>query len=70
MTLENGMELDEEVLSAQPLAKLLQDADSLTRSMLAGSVKLRSEVLDIQRTNDVGGSQPVSFLQTAQLLYT
>lgn len=58
------MELDEEELSAQPLAKLLQNANSLTRDMEAGvvrSLKLRPEVLDIQRTKDVGGSQPVSF---------
>ena len=58
------MELDEEELSAQPLAKLLQDADGLMRNTGAGvvrSAKLRPEVLDIQRTKDVGGSQPVSF---------
>ncbi|KAI9767451.1 MAG: hypothetical protein M1840_005680 [Geoglossum simile] len=58
MTSEDGTELDEEELSAQPLAKLLQDADGLTRNTAAGSAKLRPEVLDIQRTKDVGGSQP------------
>jgi len=63
ITSEDGMELDGEVLSAQPLAKLLQDADSLTRSTVARSVKLRPEVLDIQRTKDVGVSQPVSFCE-------
>jgi U3 small nucleolar RNA-associated protein 18 len=62
-TSEDGMELDEEELSAQPLAKLLQDANGLTRNTGASvvvSTKLRPEVLDIQRTKDVGGSQPVS----------
>ncbi|KAI9769045.1 MAG: hypothetical protein M1839_003808 [Geoglossum umbratile] len=60
-TSEDGMELDEEELSAQPLAKLLQDANSLTRNTgtsVVASTKLRPEVLDIQRTKDVGGSQP------------
>jgi U3 small nucleolar RNA-associated protein 18 len=58
------MEFDEEELSAQPLAKLLRDANGLTRDIEAGETRagrLRPEVLDIQRTKDVGGSQPVNF---------
>ncbi|EZG04460.1 hypothetical protein H106_05380 [Trichophyton rubrum CBS 735.88] len=53
----------EEDLSAQPLAKLLQNIGDLTRSSAnatsAGKRKLRQGVLDIQRLKDVGGNQPV-----------
>lgn len=54
-------------LSVQPLAKLLQNTDSLVQ---LGSTstdvrkKLRSEVIDIHRTKDVGTAQPVKLLFT------
>lgn len=55
---------DNDELSAQPLAKLLQNAEDLTKLEATvhadGTRKLRQEVLDIQRLKDVGGSQPVS----------
>ncbi|EZF35008.1 hypothetical protein H101_01457 [Trichophyton interdigitale H6] len=55
----------EEDLSAQPLAKLLQNIGDLTKSSAndtsAGKKrKLRQGVLDIQRLKDVGGNQPSS----------
>ncbi len=57
------MDVDDEELSAQPLAKLLQNADDLTsRADISKRRKLRPEVLDIQRTKDVGNTQPVSSL--------
>ncbi|KAI9834929.1 MAG: hypothetical protein M1819_002652 [Sarea resinae] len=51
----------EEQLSAQPLAKLLRNANDLIRQPEASQGKqgkLRPEVIDIQRTKDVGGIQP------------
>ncbi|KAJ5102828.1 hypothetical protein N7532_003357 [Penicillium argentinense] len=59
------MESDEdEQLSMQPLAKLLQNASDLTRiddnTRSGGKRKLRQEVLDIQRLKDVGKTQPSS----------
>lgn len=57
------MAVDDDDLSVQPLAKLLQNADSLTQTTSAnpsGRKRLRPEVIDIQRTKDVGGIQPVS----------
>lgn len=59
------MDVDnEEELSAKPLAKLLQNPDALIRTTKrdGGSkgLRLRPEVIDIQRTRDVGGLQPVS----------
>lgn len=54
---------EDEQLSMQPLAKLLQNANDLTRiednARTGGKRKLRQEVLDIQRLKDVGKSQPV-----------
>lgn len=60
----DGMDTDneEERMSTQPLAKLLQGATDLTRiedDTRGGKKKLRQEVLDIQRLKDVGGTQPV-----------
>lgn len=56
---------DDDDLSAQPLAKLLQNVGDLTKLVPTvqadGKRKLRQEVLDIQRLKDIGGSQPVSF---------
>lgn len=60
---DEDMDIDgEDNLSAQPLAKLLKDADSLTRRTEKGlgkKRKLKPEVLDIQRTKDISGMQPV-----------
>jgi hypothetical protein len=56
------MDVDEDDLSAQPLAKLLQDADSLTRRTETNGSnkrKLRPEVIDIQRMKDITASGPV-----------
>ncbi|KAI9736828.1 MAG: hypothetical protein M1818_005879 [Claussenomyces sp. TS43310] len=53
------MDVDEEDVSTQPLARILQNADSLKRT--SGSSKrnkLRAEVLDIQRTRDIPMTQP------------
>ncbi|KAK7552411.1 WD40-repeat-containing domain protein [Phyllosticta citricarpa] len=55
------MDIDDDDVSAQPLAQLLKDADSLTRGHEKGVAKkrkLRPEVLDIQRTKDISGTQP------------
>ncbi|KAA6412986.1 MAG: hypothetical protein FRX48_02729 [Lasallia pustulata] len=70
------MAIDDDDLSVQPLAKLLQNADSLTQTTsntLSGRKRLRPEVIDIQRTKDVGGIQPsaitsLSFHPTYPLL--
>lgn len=55
---------DEEQLSMQPLAKLLQNATDLTRiednARSGGKRKLRQEVIDITRLKDVGKAQPVT----------
>ncbi|KAL9111202.1 MAG: hypothetical protein Q9227_004279 [Pyrenula ochraceoflavens] len=55
---------EEEILSTQPLAALLRNAGSLTKleetSQVAKRRKLRSEVVDIQKTRDIPGSQPSS----------
>ena len=62
---DNEMDTDdEEQVSTQPLAKLLQNATDLTRSMEentgpGGKRKLRQEVVDIQRLKDIGKDQPV-----------
>jgi U3 small nucleolar RNA-associated protein 18 len=56
----NDMDVDDEDLSQQPLARLLQNADALTRPAITGTkkTKLRPEVLDIQRTRDIPLTQP------------
>ncbi|EEH47730.2 uncharacterized protein PADG_03814 [Paracoccidioides brasiliensis Pb18] len=55
---------EEEEMSLQPLARLLQNAGNLTRgedtAKSGGKRKLRQEVLDIQRMKDVGRGQPSS----------
>ncbi|KAK2850604.1 hypothetical protein FQN49_005503 [Arthroderma sp. PD_2] len=55
---------EEESMSAQPLAKLLQNIGDLTRDdsnvTSTGKRKLRQGVLDVQRSKDVGGNQPSS----------
>ncbi|KLJ09776.1 hypothetical protein EMPG_14809 [Blastomyces silverae] len=53
---------EEEEMSLQPLARLLQNAGNLTKgennTKSVGKRKLRQEVLDIQRMKDVGKGQP------------
>ncbi|PGH00815.1 U3 small nucleolar RNA-associated protein 18 [Blastomyces parvus] len=53
---------EEEEMSLQPLARLLQNAGNLTKGennvKSGGKRKLRQEVLDIQRMKDVGKGQP------------
>ena len=59
------MSVDSDALSAQPLAKLLQSTGPLTETSVTSTSirkKLRPEVIDIQRTKDVSGVQPVSLL--------
>ncbi|OJD10732.1 hypothetical protein AJ78_08334, partial [Emergomyces pasteurianus Ep9510] len=55
---------EEEEMSLQPLARLLQNAGNLTKgensTRNSGKRKLRQEVLDIQRMKDVGKGQPSS----------
>ena len=62
---------DSDDLSTQPLAKLLKTTaflqePSLTQSR--GRRKLRAEVIDIQRTKDVGDAQPVCVPRTYTIL--
>lgn len=72
----DDMDIDDENLSSEPLAKLLQDANGLVRRSENGTSKkrkLRPEVLDIQRTKDIPGVQPsaitsLSFHPTLPLL--
>lgn len=65
---DSDMDTDDENdrLSTQPLAKLLQGATDLTTlgesTGAGGKRKLRQEVIDIHRLKDVGKDQPVSFL--------
>lgn len=57
------MSVDSDGLSAPPLAKLLQQPKALIQqqqSKSKGKRKLRPEVIDIQRTKDIGEVQPVS----------
>ncbi|KAI9673935.1 MAG: hypothetical protein M1817_002141 [Caeruleum heppii] len=59
----DGASSDDEGLFAQPLAKLLQSTQQLTRmSDTVGGKrrKLRPEVIDIQRMKDIPGSQPAA----------
>ena len=53
------MDVDDEESSAQPLAKLLQTIDGLSKRSGKGR-KLRTEMISIQRARDVGDAQPVS----------
>lgn len=58
----NDMDVDESDLSALPLARILQNASSLTRTVQSGAkrTKLRPEVLDIQQTRAIPLVQPSS----------
>lgn len=61
----DDMSLESEDLSVQPLAKLLNSAESLTISASTGlgqRKKLRPELIDVHRTKDVDNAQPVSFV--------
>jgi WD40 repeat protein len=55
----NDMDVDDSDLSTLPLARLLQNAGSLSRIPSAPGTrpKLRPEVLDIQRTREIPGTQ-------------
>lgn len=58
---DEAMDTDEDLPSAAPLSKLLQNAESLVRQSGPGKGKkrkLRPEVIDIQRTKDIAGVQP------------
>ncbi|EAW13813.1 WD40 repeat domain-containing protein [Aspergillus clavatus NRRL 1] len=63
---DSDMDTDEENerLSTQPLAKLLQNASELTKlddgTRPGGKRKLRQEVIDIHRLKDIGKDQPSS----------
>jgi len=55
------MDVDDDLPSSAPLAKLLHDAESLIRPSDFGAGKkrkLRPEVIDIQRTKDIADVQP------------
>ncbi|KAK6435738.1 U3 snoRNP protein [Oleoguttula sp. CCFEE 5521] len=57
----DDMDVDNEVPNTAPLAKLLQDAQTLVREPEKGAGKkrkIRPETLDIQRTKDIPGIQP------------
>ncbi|KAF8848924.1 WD40 repeat-like protein [Acephala macrosclerotiorum] len=58
----NDMDVDDTDLSAIPLARILQNAGSLTRTPQSGAkkTKLRPEVLDIQQTRAIPLVQPSS----------
>ena len=62
--------VDLDNLSSQPLSKLLQSSNSLTQTPNKNSTarKLRPDNLDIQRSKDVGGVQPVNPLLLLELL--
>lgn len=73
---DDEMDIDNDLPSAAPLAKLLQDAQSLVKQSVPGSGKkrkLRPEVIETQRLKDVPGIQPsaitsLSFHPTLPLL--
>lgn len=59
----SDMDVDEDDLSTQPLAKLLKDADILSRNTARGPAKrrkLQAGTVDIQRLKDVSKAGPVS----------
>lgn len=60
----DDMSVDSDELSVQPLAALLQDTTGFLKvpSSSRARRKLRPEVIEIQRTKDVGLPQPVSSL--------
>ena len=61
--LASDSSIDSEDLSTQPLTKLLRNTNSFVEKLPMTPTsprRLRPEVIDIQRTKDVGGAQPVS----------
>jgi U3 small nucleolar RNA-associated protein 18 len=60
----SDMDMDDEEMSSQPLAKLLKDADILSRNARgpAKRRKLQAGTVDIQRLKDVIKSGPVRFI--------
>lgn len=59
----SDMDVDEDDLSTQPLARLLKDADILARNTARGPAKrrkLQAGTIDIQRLKDVSKAGPVS----------
>ena len=59
----SDMDVDDQDLSTQPLARLLKDADILSRNAARGPVKrrkLQAGTIDIQRLKDVSKAGPVS----------
>lgn len=58
----SDMDLDDEELSSQPLARLLKDADILSRNSTGPGKrrKLQAGTVDIQRLKDVAKAGPVS----------
>lgn len=60
----SDMDVDDEDLSTQPLARLLKDADILSRTSRGNAKrrKLQAGTIDIQRLKDVAKSGPVSHL--------
>ena len=61
----SDMDVDEDDLSTQPLARLLKDADILSRNTARGPAKrrkLQAGTIDIQRLKDVSKAGPVSFM--------
>lgn len=56
---EDDMDVDEQDLSSLPLARILQNATSLTRTTESNKrIKLRPEVIGIQRSRDIPLTQP------------
>ena len=71
-TSSDDLSPDSEELSTQPLAKLLQNTGNFTLPVSANSAhrrRLRPDVIDMQRTKDVGISQLVSFDISIQCHY-
>ncbi|KAL8694287.1 MAG: hypothetical protein Q9218_001055 [Villophora microphyllina] len=68
---DNEMLEDSDELAAPPLAKFLQQPSTLIQRQQStsknGKRKLRPEVIDIQRTKDVGDVQPVGPASTISL---
>jgi U3 small nucleolar RNA-associated protein 18 len=61
----SDMDVDEDDLSTQPLARLLKDADIFSRTSTRGPTKkrkLQAGTIDIQRLKDVSKAGPVSIL--------
>lgn len=58
---DENMDLDDDLPSVAPLSRLLQNPHNLLREPGPGTAKrrkLRAEVIDIQRTKDIPGTQP------------